>query len=333
MRVLAGDIGGTKVLLEIAEVDGGHVRMLHERRYFSEAYDALEPIVREFLQTLPAGLPPGIDAACFGVAGPVIASGTGQHASLTNLPWVVDSEALGRELGVAKVRLINDFQAAGYGIEGLQENDYVVLQAAVPRAHAPRIVIGAGTGLGQGILFWEHDHYEVLATEGGHVDFAPTDELEVELWRYLRRQFDRVSYERVLSGPGLVHIYTFLREYGDAPESAEIAQAMDAGDPAAVIGEAGAEGRDALAEKAVDLFVRIYGAQTGNLALATLPVGGIYVAGGIAPKIIKKMSGGAFLAAFGDKGRMRELLARMPVSVVMNSKVGLVGAALAAGRL
>ena len=333
MRVLAGDIGGTKVFLEIAELKDGRARVLHERRYFSEAFDGLEPIVREFLQTLPSDVPAGVDAACFGVAGPIVATAHSQRASLTNLPWIVDSDVLGRELGVAKVRLINDFQAAGYGIEGLDAHDLVVLQDVPARPRAPRIIIGAGTGLGQGILFWEHDHYEVLATEGGHTDFAPTDELQVALWRYLRRQFDRVSYERVLSGPGLVHIYTFLREHGDAPESPQLAEAMDVGDPAAVIGEAGAEGRDPLAAKALDLFVQVYGAQAGNFALSTLPTGGIYVAGGIAPKIIGRLRDGQFMRAFLDKGRMSDLLAGMPVSVVMNAKVGLIGAALAAGRL
>lgn len=331
MRVLAGDIGGTKVLLQIAELGRDRYQVVHERRFFSGAYPAFEPIVREFMQTCPPHLT--IDAACFGVAGPISMTEGHQCASLTNLPWQIDSTALAAELKTPKVRLINDFQAAGYGIEALRPDDLVTLQTGEPRPRAPRNIIGAGTGLGQGILFWEQDHYEVLATEGGHVDFAPTDELQVDLWRYLKKHFDRVSYERVVSGPGLVHIYTFLRETGIAPESPEVAAAMDSGDPAAAISQAGLAGHDELARRTLDLFVTLYGAQAGNFALTTLPTGGVYIAGGIAPKIIDKLTDGTFMRAFLDKGRMADLVAKMPVHVVMNAKVGLIGAALAAGRL
>lgn len=331
MRVLAGDIGGTKVLLQVAELGRDRYRVVHERRFFSSAYPAFEPIVREFMQTGPESL--AIDAACFGLAGPISVADGRQRASLTNLPWQIDSTALAAELKTPRVRLINDFQAAGYGIEALQPDDLVTLQAGEAHPRAPRNIIGAGTGLGQGILFWEQDHYEVLATEGGHVDFAPTDELQVELWRYLKRHFDRVSCERVVSGPGLVHIYTFLREAGIAPESPAVATAMDSADPAAAISQAGLAGQDALATRALDLFVTIYGVQAGNFALTTLPTGGVYIAGGIAPKIIDKLTDGTFMRAFLDKGRMADLVAKMPVHVVMNAKVGLIGAALAAGRL
>jgi glucokinase len=331
MQVLAGDIGGTKVLLQIAELDRDSYRVVHERRFFSNVYPAFEPIVREFMQTCPPGLT--IDAACFGLAGPITVTGKTQLASLTNLPWQIDSTALAMELKTSKVRLINDFQAAGYGVEALRPEDLVTLQSGQAHPRAPRNIIGAGTGLGQGILFWEQDYYEVLATEGGHVDFAPTDELQVALWRYLKKHFDRVSYERVVSGPGLVHIYTFLRETGVAPESPEVVAAMDSADPAAAISQAGLAGYDELAKRTLDLFVTIYGAQAGNFALTTLPTGGVYIAGGIAPKIIDKLTDGTFMRAFLDKGRMADLVAKMPVHVVMNTKVGLIGAALAAGRL
>lgn len=333
MQVLAGDVGGTKVWLQIAEVSAGRYRVLHERRYYTAGYEAMQPMIREFIQTLPANFTLALASACLGVAGPISPTAEGQRASLTNLPWDIDTAWLGRELGCPKVRLVNDFQAAGYGIEALQADDLTVLQRGTPRERAPCAIIGAGTGLGQGILFWERDHYEVLATEGGHVDFGPTDELQVELWRYLKRHFERVSYERVVSGPGIINIHNFLREHGGRRESEALAAAMDAGDPAAAITQAALAGTDELAVQTLDLFVRAYGAQAGNFALTTLPRGGLYIAGGIAPRIIDKLTDGAFMRAFLDKGRMSALAGAIPVRVVTNPKVGLMGAALAASRL
>lgn len=332
MQVLAGDIGGTKVLLQIADLTAGAYRVQHERRYYTHGYEGLLPMIKEFFQTLPEGVALSLRAACFGIAGPVTETPAGQHVHLTNLPWELDTVVLGEALQT-KVRFINDFQAVGYGIPALNADDVAVLQPGVPHPQGVRAVIGAGTGLGQGILFWQGDRYEVLPTEGGHTDFAPTDDLQLELWRYLKQHFDHISYERLVSGPGLVNIYTFLREHGIAPETPAVIAAMDAGDPAAAITQAALSGTDRLSQQTLELFVRIYGAQAGNLALTTLPLGGLYIAGGIAPKIIDRLTDGTFMRAFLDKGRMSSVVADIPIAVVMNQKVGLMGAALAASRL
>jgi glucokinase len=332
VRVLGGDVGGTKTLLMVAKCSATGCEPLVERGYPSGAYPSLEPIVAEFLQeALPAAGP--VERACFAVAGPVHETGSGQHARITNLPWVLDSARLGARLGIPHVRLINDFQGVGYGIDALGPDDLVVLQTGHERTHAPRALIGAGTGLGEGFLVWHADHYEVYPSEGGHVDFAPGDALQIELLRSLLGELGRVSCERVLSGPGLVRIYAFLRERGEARESPDLHQAMAEGDPAAAISRHALEHRDPLASLALELFVRIYGAQAGNLALTTLARGGVYLAGGIAPKIIDRLLTGDFLQAFNAKGRMAPLTAEMPVRVIRNPRVGLLGAALAASRL
>ncbi|MBI5752044.1 MAG: glucokinase [Hydrogenophilales bacterium] len=327
MHVLAGDIGGTKVLLRLAHVGAGSCRVVKEQRYESSAFSGLSPIVQEFLKSLHRDS--AIDAACFGIAGPVTEVGPCQIAKVTNLPWEVDSAALAREFSLPAVRLINDFQAVGYGIETLTGEDLVTLQEGSAQPRAPRAVIGAGTGLGQGILVWQHDHYEAIATEGGHTDFAPTDGLQVGLWHYLRQQFEHISYERLVSGSGLVLIYSYLREQ-EAKYAPLHTDPRNAADPAAAISELVLSGADALAVQALDLFLCIYGAQAGNLALSAGATGGVYVAGGIAPKIIHKLTDGTFMRAFLKKGRMAPLLAAVPVQVVMNPNVGLMGATLAA---
>ncbi len=332
MQVLAGDIGGTKVLLQIAEFDKGNYQVKAEQRFASNAYDGLLPIIQEFLRTPPARTSISLDSACFGIAGPISETPTGQLARVTNLPWEVKGAVLARELKLSKLRLMNDFQAIGYGIEALDPQDLAVLQEGEAVPHAPRIVIGAGTGLGQGLLIWQGDHYEAIATEGGHVDFGPTDALQMELLQYLKKKLNHVSYERVLSGSGLVTLYNFLHDR-EAPTSSDLTEAMKTGDPAAVISDAALKGKDALAIQALDLFVTIYGAQAGNFALSCLAEGGVYIAGGIAPKIIDKLTDGTFMRAFTSKGRMSSLVQAMPVKVVMNPKVGLMGAALAASRL
>jgi glucokinase len=326
MRVLAGDIGGTNTRLVIAEVSGARVQVLTERRYASGQYAGLAEILRAF------GSDAGCETACFAVAGPIQHDGERQFARITNLPWQIDSESLTRELHGARVRLINDFQAVGYGIEALTAPDLVTLQAGRPVAHGPRAVLGAGTGLGQTVCVWQGDHYEALPTEGGHAHFAPTSGLEDELLRHQRKRHGRVSCERILSGGGLVQIYEFLKQRGEARESPDVAAAMRAGDPGAAISDAALARRDALCGQALDLFVRIYGAHAGDLALSVLATGGVYLAGGIAPKIIARLRDGEFLRAFNDKGRMAPLVQAMPVHVVMNESVGLLGAALTAAR-
>ncbi len=331
MRVLAGDIGGTKTLLEVADVGVSARHVVAQGRYPSAAYDGLLPMVREFLGTAGAGAGSSLYGACFGVAGPIVDIGTGQCARLTNLPWEVDTAVLAHGLGIERVRLINDFQAVGYGIEALVSGDLDVLQEGSELSQAPRAVIGAGTGLGVGILVWQSDHYEALPTEGGHADFAPTNALQMDLLRSLMDRFGRVSYERLLSGPGLVNIYSFL--CASAGDTAGLQAVLQAQDPAATITHAAQEDSDALSVRALDMFAAIYGAQAGNLALTCLARGGVYLAGGIAPKIINALKGTGFLRAFNDKGRMTVLTSAMPVRVVMNPEVGIIGAALAAGRL
>ncbi len=328
MRVLAGDIGGTKVRLQVAEIDGHVARVAAEWRVKSADYDGLGSIIAECFNA--AGLTGvAMDAACFGIAGPVQSEGARQSAKVTNLPWVIESDALARMLGGARVRLINDFQALGYAVEGLTADDVFVLQTGVEQPHAPRVVVGAGTGLGQGILIWDGDHYEAIATEGGHVDFAPTDALQQELLQFLAAKFGRVSYERILSGPGIANVYTFLTERAGRSAAPLLATA----DPAAAITDAALAGSDPAAVQALALFVRIYGAQAGNVALSVLAHGGVYIGGGIAPKILPVLSNGDFIRAFVDKGRMAPLLAAMPVRVIVDTGAGLLGASLVARRM
>lgn len=329
--MVAGDIGGTKVLLELAVVTPDGVHVLHKRLFKSADYGDFALLVQTFLQGLPPDHRPS--AACFGVAGPVISSDAGQQATLTNLPWHIATREIAGMTGIEKVGLINDWRATGHGIEALRREDIVVLQAGTPHPQGVRALVGAGTGLGEAILCWCQDHYEVLPSEGGHVDFAPTDKLQIELWNYLTEKLGRISYERLLSGAGLVRIYSFLRERGDAPETAALAGALAQGDPAAAISRAAMAAGDELAQKALDLFVSIYGAQAGNVAITTLAHGGVYIAGGIAAKIIDKMRDGTFIRAFRTKGRMSLLLETIPVYVVTNQEVALMGAALAASRM
>jgi len=332
MRVLAGDIGGTKVLLQVAEFAHASAapRRLFERRFESAAYASLDAVLDDFLRAAGA-TSDGIAAACFGIAGPVVNGPAGESAKVTNLPWVIESTALAPRLRIARVRLINDFQALGYGIEALDRDDLVVLQAGEHRPRAPRVVIGAGTGLGQGILVWCDGYYDAIPTEGGHVDYAPTDDVQVELLRYLSARFGRASYERVLSGPGLVNLYAFLCER--CRDVARLDALLRHADPAAVISETALAHADPIAVEALALFVRVYGAQAGNLALACLATGGGYIGGGIAPKILTALKSGEFIRAFVDKGRMAPLLAAMPVEVIVNPETGLIGATLAARRL
>lgn len=332
MKVLAGDLGGTKTLLLLGECTAHGCRTLCMERYRSNAYDGLVPMVQDFLATAgsDAADPQG---ACFGIAGPVAEYPNGQRARVTNLPWELDSAQIAQQLGLAHVRLINDFQAIGYGIEVLAASDLVALQEGHPVHAGPRALIGAGTGLGEAMMVWRDNHYEVLPSEGGHADFAPTDGEQVALLESLRQRYGRVSYERVLSGPGLANVFAHLpRAPGERP-SADLDAALDGGDPSAAISEFALSGRDPLAQRALECFVRIYGAQAGNLALTCLATGGVFLAGGIAPKILRRLQDGAFLEAFRDKGRMSEVLAKIPVWVIRNPEVGLMGAALAAARL
>ena len=330
--LLAADVGGTKVAVALA-VAGAAARpeIVVQQVYACQEFAGLQPILENFLK-LPAvaehrGV---IAAACFAVAGPVASNST----TLTNLGWAIDGNALAVKLRLPEVRLMNDFSAAGRGIGRLASGEIETLQAGNPVARAARLIIGAGSGLGVGFLTWHDEGYTVHPSEAGHADFAPVDELQDRLLAHLRRSFGRVSYERVVSGPGLMRIFSFLQETGAGIPSKQLQEALKQRvDTAEVISEFAMARLDPLAVRALELFVSIYGAFAGNLALTTLARGGVYVSGGIAPKIAPTLKEGAFLHAFVHKGRFSDLLAAMPVRVVMNPHVGLLGALLEAARM
>jgi glucokinase len=335
MRILAGDIGGTKTWLRIAEFNAEFKtgRVIREQRYSSHDYSGLAPMIREFLHEENESSESAIASACFGVAGPIEQTTNGQSVKVTNLPWEISTVSLKKENGIAEIKLINDFQAIGFGIEALEEGDLTVIQKGTVQVNASRVVIGPGTGLGMAMMVWRDDHYEVIPSEGGHADFAPVDALQMHLLKFLMARFGRVSYERVLSGPGIVNIYDFLCEQSCGQTSAELARSLNMDDPAAAITQAALTGQSTLATQSVDMFVSICGAYAGNIALITLADGGVYIAGGIAPRLIERFTVGIFTRSFNDKGRMSSLLGAMPVKVVLNAQVGLLGAALVASRL
>lgn len=329
MRVLAGDLGGTKVLLCVAEYDGKAYKILHRQRFVSAAYDDFASVVRTFLASLDN--PPR--SACFAVAGPVESKPDGgQRAKITNLPWQLDSADLAAQCGLEQVRLLNDFQGVGYGVGLLQADDVLQLQSGQPNLAAPRLVVGAGTGLGAALLIPQSDGaYRVYSSESGHAGFAPENAQQQALWAYLAARHERVTVEHILSGRGLLRLYDFiLSQDGGEPDAdfaARLHQARQGkGDPAALIGPQGLAAADSPAGKALDLFIDIYASQTANLALSSLPQGGIFIAGGIAPKILPRLREGGFLAAFLSKEPMRALLEKMPLAVVLREDVGLLGA-------
>lgn len=324
--ILAGDIGGTKTLLQAAFWRGGKAEVLAEQHFDSGAFDGLVSMLREFLAQ--AGIDGKIRAACFAVAGPV----RGRSVQLTNLPWFIDAAEIEVRFGIAKVKLINDFQAAALGVDALSPDDLVTLQAGRAEPQGVRVVLGAGTGMGVAWSVWQGDRYVALPTEAGHMDFAPLDETQFELLKHLKRKFGRVSYERVLSGPGLVDLFNFLQS-NIGKSSPELVRLPLKADGAATVTDLALNRKHPLAVKALDIFAEIYGAFAGNLALAGLTRGGVYIAGGIAPKIIPKLKEGSFLKAFRGKGRYAKLMEAIPVHAVMDPKVGLRGAALVAGRL
>jgi glucokinase len=323
--VLAGDVGGTNARIATVEVEGRTARIVRETRYLSGEYPGLGPIVNRFCEE--TGSRP--DRACFGVACPVV----GDDCTAPNLPWRINIPALAAEIGIPRSTIINDFVAVGYGIEALGPPDLATLQEGAPVPQAPIALIGAGTGLGQGFLVWEGDHYRVLASEGGHGDFAPSGELQIGLLRFLHEEFGRVSWERLLSGPGIANIYRYLVAAKVAPEQPSVRSELEAEDPATVISRHGLAGTDCLSARSLDLFCEILGAQAGNLALTVVATGGVYLAGGIAPRLPERLASGPFVTAFRDKGRLAELLSRIPVHVIMNPSVALLGAAAVAGRL
>ena len=317
--ILAGDIGGTKTNLAVF-ADGQRLgSAIAEEKFASTEHATLDEIVKEFVTR--HGL--RVDAACFGVAGPV----KDGRCVATNLPWVVDSEVLSHELGGVKTWLINDLEANAYGIAVLEPRELVVLNPGATDARGNAAIIAAGTGLGEAGLYWDGRDHVPFACEGGHADFSPRTPVEVELLTWLRGRFEHVSWERVVSGPGLVNVYQFLRDVKHLDEPEWLRDALGTGDPGAVISRAAEAGRSPLCAQALDLFVGLYGAEAGNLALKLMATGGVYVGGGIAPKNLQWLHRGAFLAAFLAKGRMRGLLEAMPVRIILSDRTALLGAA------
>lgn len=331
MRILAGDIGGTKTLLALYEVDVSErtdaspprLREVKRERFASAEFASLMPMLQRFL----AAESP-FQCATLAVAGPVI-NGV---CKATNLPWIVDANEMAQFFDIKHFGLINDFQAIAMAVEVLGSEDLHTLHPGAPNVRGVRAVIGAGTGLGQALLVPMGNQWTVLASEGGHTDFAPRDDIEMKLLSYLLTKHRRVSYERVLSGRGLVNLYQFLVSSGMEEPSAKVEQALtDPSDDAASITAEALAKTNAACMRAVAMFVSLYGAEAGNLALKCLPYGGVYVAGGIAPKILPMLGG--FVQSFLNKGRMSPLLERVPVHVILDTHVGLRGAALNALRL
>ncbi|HYG24408.1 MAG TPA: glucokinase [Verrucomicrobiae bacterium] len=317
--ILAGDIGGTKVNLAWFNVEGGQLVRGPEATYRSRDHDSLCAIIQRF--TSDHSVPVRIGA--FGVAGPI----RDGRAQLTNLSWIVDAEELQRELKLDRVFLLNDLQANAYGISTLEPGEVIVLNAGSPARNGNLAIISAGTGLGQAALLWTGSEYIAIASEGGHADFAPRTDLDAELLAYLRERFVQPSWEHVLSGPGFYHVYQFLRDSGHGEEPGWLTEEFRRVDPAVAITKAGLAQTCPLCVQTLDLFVGYYGAEAANLSLKFLATGGLYLGGGIAPKIAAKLQDGSFLRSFIGQGRMKDLLGAIPVRVILNDKAALIGAA------
>lgn len=317
--ILAGDIGGTKTNLALFSIQGSNLTAVSKRSFSSKDYPDLKSLVREFISNNTAP----VTRACFGVACPVVEG----KCETPNLPWILDVGEISRSLDLESVSLINDLEATAYGLLTLNADQFAFLNEGSAPPEGNTCLIAAGTGLGEAIIYWDGKHYQPLASEGGHVDFAPRNPLEIELLCYLRARFGHVSYERVVSGPGLVNIYNFLKDSGYFVEQSWLRERFAQRDSAAVIAEAALAGEVEICVKALELFVSIYGAEAGNLALKAKAVRGVYVGGGIAPKILKKLEDGSFIRAFTDKGRFSDFLSNIPVQVVLNQEAALLGAA------
>jgi glucokinase len=317
--ILAGDIGGTNSRLAFFAASGERLECVVEETYPTADYVNLEAIVTTFVGSYR--LP--VDVACFGVAGPV----RNGRCDTINLPWVVHARHLAQALHIKAVGLLNDLEASAYGIDVLAPEDCVILNRGAPTASGNAAVIAAGTGLGEAGLYWDGQQHHPFAGEGGHTSFAPSNALQMELLGFLMPEFGHVSWERVLSGPGLLNIYRFLRDTGRGKEPPWLRHAMQQRDPSAVISQAALAGTSTLCSQALEIFVALYGAEAGNVALKIMATAGVYVGGGIAPKIIQKLISSTFMDAFVDKGRLKPLLQDIPVRIIMNDKAALLGAA------
>jgi glucokinase len=318
-RVLAGDIGGTKSRIGLFEAGSDGVRVIEERRFANADFDGLDAIVARFFE----GRAGTCGAACFGLAGPV----TGRRVRITNLPWVVDADELQAATGVPSVVLINDLEATAWGVTAVGDDAVFTLNPGRPGARGNGAVIAAGTGLGEAGMYWDGRDLHPFGCEGGHAGFSPSDELGDRLLQFLRDRYGTVSWERVLSGPGLADLYRFMLSEAGQPEPGWFVEAERSGDPAPAVSAAGLAGECEVAALTLDVFARLYGEEAGNLALKLMATGGVWVGGGIAPKILPVLAGGAFLEGFLARGRMRPLLDSMPVRVVLDDRAALIGAA------
>ncbi|MEN6332561.1 MAG: glucokinase [Smithella sp.] len=324
LTVLAGDIGGTKTNLAVFSSESGLQSPLAEGTFPSGEYPDLESIVREFLSQDGKGI--NINYASFGVAGPIVDG----RAKITNLPWVMDQENLTRIFGFSSVRLLNDLMACACALPFLEANDLYTLSEGISDPEGTIAIVAPGTGLGEAYLTWNNTHYQAHASEGGHTDFAPTNALEAGLLNYLWRRFDHVSTELVCSGSGLMNIYNYLKDSRYAAEPGWLAAELRVvNDPVPVIIRVAVDADHScrLCQSALDVFIHILGAEAGNMALKVMASGGVYLGGGIPPRIIAALQKGSFMDAFRYKGRMSELLERMPVRVIMNPRAALLGAA------
>lgn len=317
--ILAGDIGGTKTILSILTRDtNGSLTCLQEQTYASQQFTKFDDILTAFL---PAEVK--IKSACFGVAGPVV----NQRCQTTNLPWLLDATELKKKLATSKVKLLNDLEAMALGMLYLPEHDLVELNPDAETQTGNIAVIAAGTGLGEAILYWDGNKHYPMATEGGHSDFAAQNTQQDLLLAYLRKSYpDHVSCERILSGSGFSHLYDFLCDQGFAPPCPVVPEINSGIDRNAVISRLGVAGEDPLCAEAVRLFVELYGAETGNLALKSLATGGIFIGGGIGAKILPAMQDNKFMRAFKAKGRFLPLLEKIPVKLSINPRAPLIGA-------
>lgn len=317
--ILAGDLGGTKSNLGLFDVRQGKLARVASKRYASQKHSGLEEMARDFLRETGAK----VTAASFGVAGPVVENNV--HGS--NLPWDVDGTAMARLLGLPRVRLLNDLEAAAFGIGVLEPQDIETLHAGVSTPQANRVVIAAGTGLGEGVLFWDGKQHLPMATEAGHSDFAPNTAQQAALWQYLKTRYEFVSSEKILAGSGFQRVHEFLDASVRHP-------GFDNGaiDPAPEIARRGLSGECPVCVATLDLWTEIYGSEAGNLALRTVALGGIYIAGGIVVKILPKLREGRFTAAVRHKEKLGDFLARIPIHVVLNEDCPLLGAAFVAWK-
>jgi len=318
--ILAGEIGATRTRLAAFETEGSRLQCVVEKAYMSQQHEGLSGILADFIKT--EGIP--VHSACVGVAGPVRAG----RSKISNLPWVIDARDVAKQLRLNSVGLLNDLEAYAYGIDGLESRDFIPLTEGAEEAEGNRAVISAKTGLGMAGLYWDGFRHHPFACEGGHADFAPRNDLQMELLAYLQKKYGRISCERILSGPGIKHIYDFLRDTRRADEPEWLRTQMSAApDPPALISQLALNGNSAICDQTLSIFVSVFGAQTGNCALNFMSTGGIFIGGSIAAKIVPKMKDPLFLESFLDKGRMGTILKDIPIKIVINDDSGMIGAA------